>query len=66
MKKDSKPITRSDLVGLLGRITASLDRKFKEVNTRFDRMEYRFVRMEKRNGHARLQIKKAGKNLQEV
>ena len=74
MKKNSVPITRSDLVDLLGKINASLDEK---LDIREKRLEAkiksgqkeiirRLDRMEKRNGHVRNQIKKAGKNLSEV
>lgn len=84
MKKDSKPVTRSDLVDLLGKIKSHFEPRFKTMEAgqqiiikrldhmevgqkniihRFDRMDTRFDRMEKRNGHARNQIKKAGRAL---
>ena len=81
MKKDSGSITRSDLVDLLGKINDSLDKKLNaqekrieaKFESKFSKMEsgqkeiiHRLDRMEKRNGHARNQIKKAGKALIDV
>lgn len=66
MKKDSKSVTRSDLVNLVQQIHTSLRPEFKKVNLRLTKIEHSLDRIEKRNGHARNQIRKAGKNLTDV
>ncbi|MGR3180077.1 MAG: hypothetical protein ACUZ8E_18715 [Candidatus Anammoxibacter sp.] len=80
MKKNITTITRSDLVDLPGKIKSHFEPRFKTMEAgqqmiikRLDHMEvgqkniiHRLGRMEKRNSHARKQINKAGKNLQEV